>query len=396
MKNSIQLKGKSLEEINLSLLYHPRLVNNPVFQNLKAEVENYYNERKDKLTERNFQPHNWKNRFFTSLHGLLNEVVYTDNPEIQLQLLGKVKAWYENKLLDNTKFPEIKSRTIEIKDPEAEDNVKPLEEPKIISKDIERKIESPSRITPYIPKAIKIIEKPNKQDKIIKSDMFGLKLPKRSKTAWMNRPKTTIKMLREKRAMKNEPKNSDSSSDDSEPSNNIPQIKDENQSFTTQDGNTRIYNFKLKSLSLSYATDHNSDSPNNSPLLPHINHAYSSTYEPDVLPNKKEERKSFMSSMDSSCRSSSTERHVQTAFPMSRDHNSQLNELISIKNKLASKKLPCTMDVLEIGLLSTNRDIEIAFDPANLPRGGEMLINNPFLKIKKKKGKKKGKKKKKL
>ena len=62
---------------------------------------------------------------------------------------------------------------------------------------------------------------------------------------------------------------------------------------------------------------------------------------------------------------------------------------MDIKRLLASKRIPCSIEDLEYGLVNLDLDNSTM---SNLPKGGEMLLQNPFSQIKKKKGKKKEKK----
>ena len=73
--------------------------------------------------------------------------------------------------------------------------------------------------------------------------------------------------------------------------------------------------------------------------------------------------------------------------------NEQHEEVIEVKNKLASKNIACPVKCLINGLILAD-DADRSLSPDILPRGGEYLIKNPWSKLSKKK-KKKGKKSKK-
>lgn len=97
--------------------------------------------------------------------------------------------------------------------------------------------------------------------------------------------------------------------------------------------------------------------------------------------------------LDSSFRSNSRDEISRSYTPLIYNKHEQIKEVLDVKRILAAKRIPCSMENLENGLL--NPEME-SLSPLILPKGGELLLVNPFSKIKKKKGKKKkGKKKKK-
>lgn len=80
-----------------------------------------------------------------------------------------------------------------------------------------------------------------------------------------------------------------------------------------------------------------------------------------------------------------------SAVPMMR--RLQIKEVMKIKKRLASKRVVCPVKVLEGGLVISDYSQEPVL-PERFPKGGELLMPDPFVKPKKtKKGKKKSKKK---
>lgn len=258
----------------------------------------------------------------------------------------------------------------------------------------DRKIETPLRLTPYVPK--KSITVPEKYIKNM-NEKIGYKLPFRSQTVHAGRAYKVSKF---------QPDELDSGSskesdyfEESQDLKLIPQANLQMRSFTESQASTRIYDFKIRSLSISGDSNINIESsfiaatPLQKSTISSFKEAVSSTRHDRSLSVNDQVLDVYQAtSLD---RSRSPNRQASTAFPMTRVQKEQLNEILSIKSRLASKKLSCPIEILEAGLLSNTNEQEMSFDPNNLPRGGENLINNPFMKIrKKKKGKKKGKKKK--
>ena len=76
-------KNSSLAQ-NLPEVRCFRLENNPVFSKLRTDLMTHYES-------------DTKSPLFSSLHFLLNEVVYTEDSEVQLHTLSKVGNWFNRK-----------------------------------------------------------------------------------------------------------------------------------------------------------------------------------------------------------------------------------------------------------------------------------------------------------
>jgi hypothetical protein len=121
-----------LKEINSSqttslmgILAGNILESNRVFTYLKSELELYYKEKNRPLKFQSLFPHKsliWKDTFYSTLHSLLNEIVYTLDAAIKDSLINKVYKWYveksqrqltvvqplsPQKIRDTTKYPLI-------------------------------------------------------------------------------------------------------------------------------------------------------------------------------------------------------------------------------------------------------------------------------------------------
>lgn len=66
------------------------------FVELKSYLEQYYKEKSEGV-----QVTKWKEVLYTSLHGLLNEVIFTSDRSLQLKLLAKIVKWFNSKVNPN-------------------------------------------------------------------------------------------------------------------------------------------------------------------------------------------------------------------------------------------------------------------------------------------------------
>lgn len=76
----------SKDPSSIESLRHPHMDDNQIFNDLKRRLSKYYEESSSLLTNHN----KWDSVFYLSLHGLLREVVYTKERDLQLKLLNKV------------------------------------------------------------------------------------------------------------------------------------------------------------------------------------------------------------------------------------------------------------------------------------------------------------------
>jgi hypothetical protein len=93
-------RSATLAQQDLRTLRHPNLENHPDFIELKERLEAYFEDRNLPLLRQKMLVHksrNWREVLFNSLFELLSELTFTQDPEQQMQLLLKVKKWYEEK-----------------------------------------------------------------------------------------------------------------------------------------------------------------------------------------------------------------------------------------------------------------------------------------------------------
>ncbi|CAG9326050.1 unnamed protein product [Blepharisma stoltei] len=96
--------------VPLEALKHPYLDDNPIFQELKRKLSAYYEHIAYSPQDKN----NWESIFYSSLSALLNEIVYTRDKELQMELLNKVSKWSSEKLKERrnlTAKPSIRRPT---------------------------------------------------------------------------------------------------------------------------------------------------------------------------------------------------------------------------------------------------------------------------------------------
>lgn len=101
-------RSATLAQQDLRTLRHPNLENHPDFIELKQRLEAYYEDRNLPLIRQKMLIHksrNWREVLFNSLLDLLSELTFTEDREQQIQLLAKVKKWYEEKTTTISALP---------------------------------------------------------------------------------------------------------------------------------------------------------------------------------------------------------------------------------------------------------------------------------------------------
>jgi len=81
-------------------LRHPNLDYHPDFIELKEKLEAYFEDRNLPIPRQKVlisKSHYWREVLFSSLLELLSELTFTEDAALQMQLLSKVKKWYEEK-----------------------------------------------------------------------------------------------------------------------------------------------------------------------------------------------------------------------------------------------------------------------------------------------------------
>lgn len=102
MSASLSLwRGETHNNDDYRTLRHKNLDYNPDFCEMKQLLVLYLAEQqlpKGKRTLMLDKSDVWKQQLFDNLHELLGEVVFTRDPELQLKVLDRVRAWYTAKV----------------------------------------------------------------------------------------------------------------------------------------------------------------------------------------------------------------------------------------------------------------------------------------------------------
>lgn len=94
---TIEVKKRHYSKESLESLRHPYLETLPLFQDLLFHLTVFY-EGKSRNSAKMTR---WKDVLHNSLHSLLNELIYTDERNMQNKLLQQVSEWYYSKINPN-------------------------------------------------------------------------------------------------------------------------------------------------------------------------------------------------------------------------------------------------------------------------------------------------------
>ncbi|CAG9332970.1 unnamed protein product [Blepharisma stoltei] len=363
-----------IENLNLTSLTHPNIEKNTDFLFLKTQLQRYYGDRKlpynKQMMHKNHSP-SWKERLYHSLYNLLNEMVFTRDPILQLKLLDDVKNWYLKKVRNF--LPGIKKIGKNELDAESTETSsftaynrsttnQSFETPRL---DYSLSPVSGAK-TPVMPKPIhwqsKWIYKKKPTIRLIGWEKQKF-IPEpvtveRSKLADLEIDKARTEKafaLKQSRFYKN-PGNEDPESDTE---------KNEIRSKSTKPA--EHYDFRM------------------------IGNMNSGSVSPGIRPSNFETQNA-----NSSPSIRSKTEHLFTPDKLDELAKQRIEEIMMTKMKLASKKVSCQYDYLESGLFLNDFDLSAQnTTPFYIPKGNEHLLTNTGMKdvISKKKKKKKKKKK---
>jgi hypothetical protein len=407
MKNEFKVVGhhlatdySSVHEKSLDLLNHSTLDKDPVYSTLKTDLAHYYSES-TKHKEKPPGNSELKGALYSNLHSLLSEVTYTKDQRMQKQMLASIHNWYLKKKPTKDKLPSIQYHHHPSKPHIIEPAKTPVPRPAETSAsetDYSAVHRSPS---PYLPRRYQSTDLSDQPAVSVSMEARYLEMRKKdfeNKKEAENRQKIIAKWgLEKSRATADHAHRVEQtriSAYKRPASPDVVKLKHVNYStFPVQNG--KVYDFKNENNSNVVESENIRMTPD----IHKINklrklHASLLDVEAEFQTPKKRKNESSMSvyrqhqeSFDSS---------LQGRAKSSGKVNDQYEEVLLAKSRLASMNVPCPVSYLINGLVLPDDKIT-AVTHDMLPKGGECLISNPFVKFgkKKKKGKKKGKKKKK-
>lgn len=390
-----------VDKAGLDLLNHSGLNADPMFKSLKTDLERYYSDvRKPKEPESADPKERLHSALYTNLHSLLSELTYTKDQSMQKQMLHTIHNWYIKKTPAKPKLPSIQyhhSHEKPGKDPEKPSKPRNSESNTIDSSENQSSYIHRSQ-SPYLPKRYQSADLNLSAQVSENIDKRYLELRKKdllAKKEAESKEKVIAKWGMEKsRATSDHTQKTEQTKLAAYKRPESPQIIQmrhaQYTTFPVKDG--RRYDFTTSNNAAVQ-----SEPTRMTPDIHKINklrklHASLLDIEDEFQTPKKRKNESSMSIYK---HHESFDVGMNGRAKSSDKVSEQYGEVLLAKSKLASKNVACPINYLIDGLILPQDRIG---SPDVLPRGGEYLINNPLLKLgrkKKKKGKKKGKKKKK-
>ena len=380
---------------NMLLLNHAHLDNDPVYRSLKTDLETYYKDS-GKPSDRPAKNVNIKSTLYSSLHSLLSEVTFTKDTKIQKEMLKTVHNWYTKKKDGRHKLPQIKRSDNPEEDYRKTVSVQKSPIPPTMHSSHHSAEQELKRYpSPYLSKQYQ-------SEDLGYSTMVAESLDKKylsmrgldfssSKEA-ENRNKVIFAWGSEKsRASEEFVRKIDQSRMESrQKRSETPAVfKTKNQRFSSIPSNRAL----LYDFSTQKPPAEDPEEPEDKLNLSRVyklRQAHASLIDIDSENQQPKKRKNESSMSIYRQKADSTDNYPARAKSTEK-FNEQLEEVILVKKKLASKNIPCSIKHLINGLVLAGES-ERSKSPEGFPRGGEYLISNPLSKLKQKKKKKKKKK----
>lgn len=401
MKNDLRLIGQSLHvddltrhNPNMMLLNNPHLETDPIYKSLKTDLESYYTETQKPAENPIKKEKTLKSALYTNLHSLLSEVAFTKDTNIQQKMLKTVHNWFIKKTNGKNKLPYIRHGAHGT-------SVPPQSATPILvgSSSVNEDSHSSLGSIPNIKKHYQSVEVTLPQAVCLDQKYLSMRNQEYSASKEASNRNNVIFAWGSEKSRANEDyitkieqsrigsKNKRSESPDP--------IRTSNRKYTAKipSNHGLLYNF---SESKEIPETPPIREKNNLSRINKIRQLNSSLIDIDSefqLPKNKKNESSMSMYRGYDSFYESKDRRAKS----SEKFNEQINEVMIAKKKLASRDVACPIKFLINGLVLAEDSVR-SVSPDILPRGGEYLINNPLLKLgkkKKKKGKKKGKKSKK-
>ena len=319
---------------SLAILNSVSLETNKTVKALKSELEQFYVERKrppDRQLLHSSKSNEWKEHFYHALQALLNELMFTTSSRIKNQLLNKINKWY----MDKTGRSPIQEKIKYLHD----------------------FVEEQEDLVIYIPQKIE----PKKP--VEKSPM------KRLQNTCLSKPLKYSEDDHDSENFFEDLLNSEANG----PSSFLPKVK------APRDRDNFIRPFSPEKASVDEFCPEIKDFRSHSRAK---STGVSRGFSPQTLRNTSYNTRFTSTNMETS---------EFSAVPNIR--RIQIREVMNIKKRLASRKVICPVKVLEGGLVISDFTLD-RLPVENLPKGGELLMQDPTAKKKgSKKKRKKGKKK---
>ena len=333
-------KKKQLGTKRASIIDHERLERNYKFKELKSGLDQIYEDLQKPLKKQTFNPNKsfrWKRMVYSSLLSLIKEITYTEDRSAQEQLIHKVYAWFQAKVVPREALPSLNASFQKGLSSQAT-NISFT--PHLTDSFAQNTEKTSPRYTPspVIPSPLR------KRSAFAPNNFSNQPIHRQTVSEWGQRKSRDQEELNKK------------------------------------------YEYPLKFRQKPESSGLSSTNASN--VYDLRNSGYDNFQTPDL--------NQTMPSLLKGRSNSPFRKTLEFTTPLSSTRNKRISEVQQIKDRLASQEINCPISVIESGLVSYEAPFSLSLMPTDLPRGGELLLKNPFFKNKSKKSKKskkKGKKK---